>query len=203
MAHAVVALFALCVVALTAGPAAAKYRIGAGDLIEIEVLEDTGLNRQVLVLPDGSISFPLVGTVRAQGRTIEDLRRDLAAGLAPNFAAAPTVSVSVVAIAPEDEDEDEDTIDVYIMGEVLEPGKRETEPGTTILQFLAESGGLSPFAAQSRIELHRVSPSTGTTQIYLFSYNNKLGRNKSPRIASSTRLTEGDVIVVPARKLFE
>ena len=53
-----------------AGAAAAQsdYRIQPGDTLQIEVLEDPNLNRSVLVLPDGSISVPLVGTVRAGGR---------------------------------------------------------------------------------------------------------------------------------------
>ena len=92
------------------------------------------------------------------------------------------------------------TIDVYIMGEVAVPGKKEIDPGTTILQFLAESGGLTPFAAKSRIELHRTDSQSGTTQVYFFSYDR---RGKGERIASSTALIDGDVVVVPARKLFE
>ena len=44
------------------------YKIRPGDTLNIEVLEDEGLNRNVLVLPDGTISFPLVGTVKARSR---------------------------------------------------------------------------------------------------------------------------------------
>lgn len=199
LAQAVVMILTVLAIGFTAGEASAKYRIGAGDLLQIEVLEDDTLNRRVLVLPDGTISFPLVGTLPAQGMTIEELRRDLSGRLASNFAGPPTVSVSVSALSPEEEADEADgpTIDIYVMGEIQAPGKLEVDAGTTILQFLAESGGLTPFAAQSRIELHRAS------QVYLFSYNNKTGRNKAPRIAAGTQLMDGDVIVVPARKLFE
>lgn len=198
LAQAVVMVLTVLAIGFTAGEASAKYRIGAGDQLQIEVLEDDTLNRRVLVLPDGTISFPLVGTLPAQGLTIEELRRDLSGRLASNFAGPPTVSVSVSALSPEEEgDSDGPTIDIYVMGEIQAPGKLEVDAGTTILQFLAESGGLTPFAAQSRIELHRAS------QVYLFSYNNKTGRNKAPRIAAGTQLMDGDVIVVPARKLFE
>lgn len=199
LAPVLLAILTVFAIGLGTGEAQAKYRIGAGDQLQIEVLEDSTLNRQVLVLPDGTISFPLVGTLPAQGMTIEDLRRDLAGRLTSNFAGPPTVSVSVSALAREDETSDTDgpTIDIYVMGEIQGPGKKEVDAGTTLLQFLAESGGLTPFAAQSRIELHRAD------QVYLFSYNNKLGRNKTPRISSSTKLVEGDVIVIPTRKLFE
>ncbi|MCG6902049.1 MAG: polysaccharide biosynthesis/export family protein [Rhodobacter sp.] len=185
--------------------AQSDYRIRSGDTLQIEVLEDPGLNRSVLVLPDGSISFPFVNTLQARGMSVSDVRRSLAAGLAPNFAAEPTVVVSVAAVAEprivgSRAPLPDPTIDVYIMGEVAAAGKKEVSPGTTILQFLAESGGLTSFAAKSRIELHRTDPATGRTTVYLFSRN---GRGKGPRIGAGTTLAPGDVVVVPSRHLFE
>lgn len=191
----------LAAFAIGATPDAARaqdqYRIGAGDQLQVEVLEDSSLNRQVLVLPDGTISFPLVGTLKARGLTVEGLRKTLTDRLASNFAAPPTVSVSVSALATADDATDGPTIDIYVMGEIQGAGKQEVEAGTTILQALADAGGLTPFAAQSRIELHRGD------QTYLYSYNHKLGRNKTPRIPASTKLKDGDVVVVPSRRLFE
>lgn len=180
------------------------YRIRSGDTLQIEVLEDPSLNRSALVLPDGSISFPFVNTVQARGRSVSDVRRSLATGLASNFAAEPTVVVSVASVAePRISTRTplpEPTIDVYIMGEVDGAGKKEVSPGTTILQFLAESGGLTPFAAASRIELHRTDPLSGDTHVYLFSYNRQA---KGPRIRPGTMLAPGDVVIVPSRRLFE
>lgn len=202
IAAAIVALCAIWMF-LTAGPAAAQeYKIRAGDTLQVEVLEDPSLNRTLLVLPDGTISFPLAGSVAASGRTVSQVQSALTSGLSGNFAAAPTVTVSVASLAQRTSSAPapDPTIDVYIMGEVAVPGKKEIDPGTTILQFLAESGGLTPFAAKSRIELHRTDSQSGTTQVYFFSYDR---RGKGERIASSTALIDGDVVVVPARKLFE
>lgn len=194
----------LGLVLATAAPTLAQeYKIKSGDTLQVEVLEDPALNRTLLVLPDGTISFPLAGTVPARNRTVTDVQRDLTNALASNFASAPTVTVSVAALAPPraaSAPAPDPTIDVYIMGEVAAPGKKEIDPGTTILQFLAESGGLTTFAAKSRIELHRTDSQSGTTQIYLFSYDR---RGKGERISSSTPLADGDVVVIPARKLFE
>ena len=66
-------LTALLLMVGLAGVATAQsnYRIQPGDTLQIEVLEDANLNRSVLVLPDGSISFPLAGTVKAGGRSVE------------------------------------------------------------------------------------------------------------------------------------
>lgn len=176
------------------------YNIKSGDVLEIEVLEDSSLNRQVLVLPDGSFSFPLVGTMKAGGMTVEQVRSALVDGLAANFAIPPSVFVSVRALAQTAPDAPERTISVYVMGEIVAPGKKEISSGTTILQFLAQSGGLGRFAAEKRIELHRTDAKTGETTVYLFDYS---GKASGSRIASSTALVAGDVIIVPERGLFE
>lgn len=193
----------LATIVSTGAFAQSSYKIRSGDSLQVEVLEDPTLNRSVLVLPDGSISFPLVGTIPAAGRSIDAVKSDLAAALAGNFAAAPTVFVGVgtlavaratggggVAAAR--------TISVYAMGEVTTPGKADVAPGTTVLQFLAQAGGFTRFAAQKRIQLRRTAKG-GDEQVYLFNYD---GTGASG-IAGSTRLQAGDVIVVPQRKLFE
>jgi len=61
--------------AVLATEASAQYRIQAGDVLEISVLEDSNLNRQVLVRPDGGISMPIVGNIRAGGNTISAVER--------------------------------------------------------------------------------------------------------------------------------
>ncbi|MDQ2089665.1 polysaccharide biosynthesis/export family protein [Marimonas arenosa] len=180
------------------------YRIRPGDTLRIEVLEDSALNRDALVLPDGTISFPLAGTLRASGRTVSDLQGAIATGLASNFAAAPNVFVSVNTLAERKPVRSRraapPVVAAYVMGEIAKPGKLEVSPGTTILQLLAEAGGLTKFAAQKRIELRRTDPATGAVTTYLFSYT---GQSNKPRIPGSTVLQSGDVVVVPERRLFE
>lgn len=186
---------------LTTGAfAQSSYQIQSGDSLQIEVIEDPGLNRSVLVLPDGSINFPLVGTIPAAGRSIDAVKADLASALAGNFAAPPNVFVGVSTLAPPRVATAgvARTISVYAMGEVATPGKAEVAPGTTILQLLAQAGGFTRFAAQKRVQLRRTAKG-GAEQIYHFNYDG-IGTSG---IAGSTRLQAGDVIVVPQRKLFE
>src|SRR6056297_3339312 len=178
--------------------AQSSYRIQPGDTLQVEVLEDPNLNRNVLVLPDGSISFPLVGTVQAGGRNIDAVAQTLAAELAENFAVEPSVLVSVAALAS-DEDEPE-LMNVYIVGEVNAPGRKEVLPGTTLLQFLAEAGGLTRFAAEKRLQLRRVDPDSRQETVYRFNYRSMGGQDS---ISGTTVLAPGDVIVVPERRLFE
>ena len=179
--------------------AQAGYQIRTGDQLTIEVLEDPSLNRQALVLPDGNISFPLVGTIRASGKSTDRFRNDLAAALAPNFAASPSVFVSVAALATRTSSGPA-TIDVFVMGEVEAPGKLEVTRGTTLLQMLAQAGGFSRFAATKRIQLRRVDPQSGAYVAYPFNYK---AVEDGVRLSGQTVLREGDVVVVPQRRLFE
>lgn len=181
------------------------YRIRPGDSLRIEVLEDPSLDRSVLVLPDGSIDFPLAGTLQASGRTVEELRAALTQALAGNFAAEPTVFVSVGALRPPEEvpaaeEVDAPSIDVFVTGEVASPGRKVVAPGTTILQILAEAGGFTRFAAERRIQLRRTDPRTGAVAIYPYDYN---ATGRAPSIPGGTPLSPGDVVVVPERRLFE
>lgn len=179
-----------------------SYRIQPGDTLQIEVLEDPDLNRSVLVLPDGSFSFPLAGTVRAGGRSVENVADALSSEIAGNFAVPPTVLVSVATLAPRTPRTAAapNLMNVYVLGEVNAPGRKEVLPGTTLVQFLAEAGGLSRFAAEKRIQLRRVNPNTKQESVYLFNYRTMGG---SSSISGTTVLAPGDVVVVPERRLFE
>ncbi len=190
---------ALIALPLLAAPGLAQdYRLQRGDTVQIEVLEDAALNREAIVLPDGQISLPLAGSVRAAGRTLEQVQAEIAGRLAPSFAAPPTVFVTLSALA-EEEEEEERTIDVFIVGAANTPGRVEVPPGTTLLQAIAAAGGLSPFAATKRLQLRRVDRS-GNEQVYRFDYD-AIERGVSN--TGTTRLVNGDVIVVPQRRLFE
>lgn len=183
-----------------------NYLIRPGDTLQIEVLEDPTLNRSILVLPDGSISFPMAGTLAARG-TVDQLGQSLGTALAPNFASAPNVYVSVTSLAQTQPRSSgggggsSSRIEAYALGEIAAPGMKEIKRGTTILQFLAASGGLTKFAAEKRIELHRTNSTTGAVTTYRFNYLTPAGSDSG--ISGGTKLTTGDVIKVPRRRLFE
>ena len=192
------------VLALVATVAAAQqeYRIRPGDTLTIEVLEDNSLNRSVVVLPDGRFSFPFAGTVQAAGRTVGQVESAIASGIGPNFTVSPNVFVSV---RPQDSTFTDPgatgpTIDVYFLGQVNSPGMVEVASGTTFLQALALSGGPTAFAATKRVQLRRTDPRTKMQKVYEINYN-ALGRGAALR--HDIRLQDGDVILVPERRLFE
>ena len=174
---------------------ASGYRIQPGDVLAITVLEDDSLNQQSLVTPDGRISVPLAGTVEASGRTVEAVEDTIADRLASNFAVRPSVFVSVVSVS-----EEEETFPIYVLGQVEEPGLVEVLPGTTLLQAVALAGGLDRFAASKRIQLRRRDPATGQERLFLFNYK---AVERGGTITSMITLREGDVLIVPERRLFE
>ena len=196
--------------AAMAAPVAAQdggYLIRPGDTLKIEVLEDPGLNRSVLVSPDGRINLPLMGTVRVSGKTIEAVQSEISARLAANFAAPPNVYASIESVAVRAAGGGTGggtrvaaTVDIYVIGEGAKSGKLSVAPGTTVLQFFAEMGGFSKFAATKRIQLRRTDPRTNVEKNYLINYDAiEAGSSKM----GATVLQKGDVIVVPQRKLFE
>lgn len=183
--------------ALVSETVAQGYLIRIGDTLDISVLEDPGLNRQVLVRPDGRISLPLAGTLDAAGRTPEALQVDVRRRLASNFVEPPTVDVAVTGLSTQPVEEAA-VATIYVVGEVNNPGSYDVELPIDILQALALSGGPGVFAARKRIQVRRRG-SDGET-VFLFDYDSVAdGTVPSPPIS----LVAGDVIVVPERGLFE
>lgn len=177
------------------------YRIRPGDVLKIEVLEDTSLNRSVLVPPDGRITVPLAGSVETSGRTTRDVQAALAGQLQENFAVEPHVYVSIERLAERAPATGTGVagITVYVLGESAKPGALTVPRGTTVLQLFATTGGFSKFAATKRIQLRRTGKD-GTETIYRVDYD-AIQRGTSAQ--GKTTLVDGDVILIPQRRLFE
>lgn len=194
-------------IGLVAGLAAAPglaiaqdYRIQPGDVLRIEVIEDETLNRSVLVAPDGRISMPQAGSIRAAGRTVSAISSVLTNRLARAFNTPPNVYVALERLAPPPEEVEPDTINIFVLGEVERPGQIELEHGTTLIQAFAAMGGFSNFAATKRVQLRRTDPRTKAENVQTINYQAMLEGQIQD---ASILLREGDVILVPTRRLFE
>ena len=186
----------------TLAQAQSEYRVKPGDNLIIEVLEDSTLNRSVVVLPDGRFNFPFAGSVQAAGRNAGEIQTAVTSGIQSNFSNPPTVFVSIqpgqqntatngAATGP--------VIDVYFVGEVNNPGMVEVKRGTTLLQAVAISGGVSRFAAIKRVQLRRTNPATGVQNVTILNYK----ALSNGAVTTDIELKDGDVILVPERRLFE
>lgn len=179
--------------------AQANYRVQSGDTLMIEVLEDPSLNRSTTVLPDGNFSFPFAGTLRAGGQTVPQIQSTIRGAIADNFASPPTVFVSVQPREGEDI-VDGDLIKIYLLGEVALPGLVELDPGSTILQAIAVAGGPSRFAATKRLQLRRTDTRTGQQSVTTVNYK---ALSEGATLSRDIVLRDGDVILIPERRLFE
>ena len=170
------------------------YRLAPGDRVSVSVLEDPNLGSVVLVRPDGRVSLPLAGTLEAAGRTPEELAAAIRRALSREFVQPPTVTVALVGVG----EGNRELVAIYILGEVARPGRYDVELPLDALQALALSGGLGPFGAKDRIQIRRRTP--GGETVFLLDYSLvEDGAVPTRPIA----LTDGDVIVVPQRGLFE
>lgn len=182
--------------------AQSSYKVGVGDTLAIEVLQDPALNRSATVLPDGSFSFPFAGALPAAGRTISQIQNSVGDAISSNFASRPDVFVSVMPKEKERRpfvEKKPRVIDIYFLGEVETPGTVELKPRTTLLQAMAVAGGVSRFAATKRIQLRRTDAS-GQQRVTIINFKalqNGAGLNQD------IELQDGDVILVPERRLFE
>jgi len=194
----------IAVAMLLAAPFAASaqgtYAVQPGDVLSITVLEDTNLNRQVLVRPDGGISMPIAGNIRAAGNTVSGIERTIKERLRAGFSVEPTVSVALTQLGVGQLTAEElETTDIYVVGEAGQTGLVQLEPGATLLQAIAQAGGPSQFAATKRIQLRRVGRD-GTETIFLFNYE---AAQRGARITNNLVVQNGDVILFPERRLFE
>lgn len=195
---------ALAALTATVASAQSEYIVRPGDTLVIEVLEDAGLNRSAIVLSDGRFSFPFAGSLRANGRTVAEIENSITTAIASNFTNEPNVFVAVVPRVPDPvvpvEPTPPPTMEIYFLGEVNSPGPAVVAPGTRFLQAMAYSGGMTNFAADKRVQLRRTNLQNGQTHMFEIDFRAILN---GAQLQNNIVLQEGDVIVVPERRLFE
>ena len=180
------------------GAVAQLEPLRSGDTIQISVWQDPKLDRTLVVAPDGMISFPLAGHIKAGGITPQALEDIIRERIKKNYTGQLDVTVSLA--KPNADTEDAAKPRVYVTGEVLKPGPYIIKSSVNVVQALTLAGGLSPFAASRRIQVHRKI--RGEDTIYLFNFNAyKAGIEKEENI--NRNLRSGDIVIVPERGLLE
>lgn len=168
--------------------AGSAYRINPGDELEILVWGDERLQRNVLVLPDGTFGFPLVGQVQAIGRLPSELERVITTGLQPQYRGpVPQVTVSV---------KKPSGYQFSVIGKVRSPGTFTPGRYVNALEALAIAGGPSEFANMGSARVIRKAGDRlfivpVRLQDALRGDTARLNQNEIPRIES------GDTLVIP------
>lgn len=163
-------------------PATNTYIVQPGDILTITVWKEKDLQGDFPVRPDGGLNFPLVGDITATGKTVEELRKDLAAKLG-KYVPDPVVTVIVKQSLG---------YQIFVIGKVNKPGAFPAARNIDVMQALSIAGGPTPFASLNKIKiLRRVN---GELQSIPFKYSRV---EKGEDLDQNIILQGGDVVVVP------
>jgi len=158
------------------------YLIQPGDILQVSVWKEEDLTREIIVRPDGKISFPLVGETQAAQNSIEKLRQLITERL-KKYIPDPVVTVSIQQLSGNT---------VYVIGKVNRPGAFPIVRNVDVMQALSLAGGTSTYAALNKIRVLRRK--NGKLTAIPFEYGNvEKGKNLEQNII----LQAGDVVVVP------
>lgn len=163
---------------------AEEYRIAPPDVLEISIWGEPELQRANLVVrPDGKVSFPLVGDLEVAGKTTAEVKEQLESAIQQYI---PQASASVIVTQM-------GSMQFYVLGKVARPGMFNIATELNVLQALSMAGGLTPFAKEGDIVIVRTQ-ADGRTVRLPFDYNAvKSGKNLEQNII----LQRGDVVLVP------
>ena len=167
----------------SAGADRAAYLIQPGDVLGVSVWREDGLQQEVLVRPDGGISFPLVGEVRAAGQSVPQVAEEISEKLA-KFIPDPVVNVTLLQLQGNQ---------VYVIGKVNRPGNFTVTRQLDVLQALSMAGGMSAFADDKNILVLRRG-ANGQQSAHRFNYRQV---EQGEALEQNIHLEPGDVVVVP------
>jgi len=165
----------------------AEFLLGPEDVLVVTVWRNQDLSRDVVIRPDGLISMPLIGDIPAAGLSANELAKRIADRL-KEFMATPTVSVQVKEV---------NSYFVYVLGEVVRPGKYPLKSYATVMQGVSLAGGFTPFASKNKMHVLRISTngSGQPHQVQIPVQYNEIMSGKGS--SGNFFLRSGDVIVVP------
>ena len=162
---------------------AGTYVIGVDDVLSISVWKEPELSRTLPVRPDGKITLPLVGDLQAAGTTPQNLQQELHDKLGA-YMAVPEVAVIVQEVKSQK---------YNIVGQVAKPGSYSLNESMTVLDAIAEAGGLGIYAKSNAIYVLRARPD-GSSLRLPFRYKEVL---KGTNLSQNVNLQPHDTVVVP------
>jgi len=181
--HVLLWALACCSLVRAEEPAVSSgYRLQPGDVLEVVVWKETDLQSEVLIRPDGGISFALAGDIQAAGRTTAELRAEMETRVRKLI---PDAVVTVSVKAPNGNR-------VFVIGKVNRPGDFPLLRPTDVMQALSLAGGATPFASTDRIRVLHRDGSHQTSMRFRYS-DVARGRNLDQNIL----LQSGDTVIVP------
>jgi polysaccharide biosynthesis/export protein len=157
-----------------------QFILGVADVIRVNVWKNTDLSQTLTIGPDGFISLPLLGDFHVAGMTANQLAEEISSRLKA-YVVSAEVTVSVVDIRSRQ---------VYVLGQVGKPGAYPLIAPITVLQLIAQAGGLTTFANRKEIAILR-GPASGVQRL-TFNYNSAIRGDSKQNIS----LQPGDTVIV-------
>ena len=158
------------------------YYLNPGDRVFIEVWNEPDMQRDVIILPDGSVSFPLAGQVKASGLTPQELQDSITERLG-QYISTPVVTVSVSEMLGNA---------IFVIGQVNQPGAHIMNSPMTALQALSLSGGFTAFANTRSIRIIRKGENGD--EVLRVNYS---ALRDGDNLETNHVLRSGDVLIVP------
>lgn len=171
-----------------ANKAAQEYRIGVDDQLQVNVWRNPELTVTMPVRPDGMISLPLIGDVKAGGRTPAEVATEIREKLS-EYVREPNVTVIITELR-----NSEYISRIRVTGAVQTPSSIEHRQGMTVLDAVLQAGGVNEFAAPEKAKLYRKAGSE--TEVYPVDLGGILQEGK---LETNYELRPGDIITVPER----
>jgi len=162
---------------------ASDSAVGPGDVFDIRVYGETTLSSSYEVAPDGTINFPLIGSVGVQGKTPTQIEKELEVRLADGYIKQPSVSVRVT---------DYRSRRVSIFGQVRQPGTFPYNDNMSIVEAITKAGGFTGMAKKNAV---RITRKNGTATDSIIVAVEDIGQGQAPNFL----LRPGDVVFVPER----
>ena len=127
-------------------PNPSGYAIGIADVLTVNVVRPEPLLMEVTVSPDGTISFPYIGTVVVKGKTLDDVQNEMTKKLGEGYMRYPVMSVTL---------KESKSRRFFVYGEVTHPGPYAIEENMTVLRAISMAGGFTKFGSSSRVKVLR------------------------------------------------
>ncbi len=160
-----------------------KYTVGVDDILEVSVLQPDEILNEVTVSPDGYISFPYIGSIRVEGKTLPQIQKEIKTKLADGYMKYPVVYVVL---------KESNSRKFLVYGEVTKPGPYAMDENTTVLKAISMAGGFTKFGSSSRVKILRPKKNKTGYEMIKIDIKKVMTGNSNEDIL----LKNGDMVVV-------
>jgi polysaccharide biosynthesis/export protein len=169
-------------------PRTKELVLGVGDVVVVNVWENKEFNTEATIRPDGTITMPLIGDLKAAGETPTSLKTQIKTLLKDYVKSTPGSELVTIAVKAWK------SYKFTLQGEVGRPGVYSADGFVTVGDAIAMAGGLTRFAKPSEIKIFRPDPATKKPREIPLDYS-KITSGK--RLDMNIWILAGDVISVP------